>query len=56
MNIKNFSFPVFSFQFNLNNTVVLVTNKIKPSIITNIDKIIKRFIKIFDDNLISIYI
>ena len=44
MNIKNFSFPVFSLHFNLNNTEGLTTNKITPIIITSIDKIINTFI------------
>ena len=44
MNIKNFSFPVFSCQFNLNNTDELTVNKITPVIITSIDKIINTFI------------
>ena len=44
MNIKNFSIPVFSFQFNLNNIDGLTANKITPIIITSIDKIINTFI------------
>ena len=44
MNIKNFSFVVFSFQFNLNNTDGETTNKITPTTITSIDKIINTFI------------
>ncbi len=44
MKIKNFSFPVFSCQFNLNNTDGLTTNNITPIIIISIDKIINIFI------------
>ena len=44
MNIKNFSFVVFSFQFNLNNTEGLAANKINPIAITSTDKIINIFI------------
>ena len=44
MNIKNFSFCVFSLQFNLNSTDVLATNNITPIIIISIDKIINTFI------------
>ncbi len=44
MNIKNFSFVVFSFQFNLNSTEGLATNSITPIIITSIDRIINTFI------------
>ena len=44
MNIKIFSFPVFLFQFNLNNTDGLTTSKKTPIIIISIDKIIKTFI------------
>ena len=44
MNIKIFSFPVFSFQFNLNNTDGVATNKRTPITIISIDKIIKTFI------------
>ena len=44
MNIKIFSFPVFSFQFNLNNIDGLANNKITPTTITSIDKIINTFI------------
>ena len=43
------SFPVFSSQFNLNNTDGEATNKITPTIITSIDKIINTFI--FNDRL-----
>jgi len=39
-----FSFPVFSSQFNLNNTDGEVNNKIIPIMITSIDKIINTFI------------
>ena len=42
MNI--FSFPVFSSQFNLNNTVGEAVSKITPITITSIDKIINTFI------------
>ena len=38
------SFPVFSSQFNLNNTDGETTNKITPITITSIDKIINTFI------------
>ena len=38
------SFPVFSFQFNLNNINGEATNKITPITITSIDKIINTFI------------
>ena len=44
MNMSIFSFPVFSFQFNLNSTVGEAINKITPIIITSIDKIINTFI------------
>ena len=45
MNIKVLSFPVFSFQFNLNNTDGEdVINRIIPIAITSIDKIIYTFI------------
>jgi len=44
MNIKNFPFLVFSFQFSLNNVDGLATNNITPIIITSIDKIINTFI------------
>ena len=44
MNIRIFSFPVFSFQFNVNNTDGVVTNKRTPIIIISIDKIINTFI------------
>ena len=46
MNIMIFSFPVFSFQFNLNNVDGVATNKIIPITITSIDKIINTFINI----------
>ncbi|MDA9084684.1 hypothetical protein N9J95_00615 [Candidatus Pelagibacter sp.] len=46
MNIKIFSFTVFSFQFNLNNTDGEAANKIIPIKITSIDKIINTFINI----------
>ncbi|MDC0215481.1 hypothetical protein OAJ75_00105 [Candidatus Pelagibacter sp.] len=45
MNIKIFSFLVFSFQFNLNNTAGLDVNKRTPIAITRIDKIINTFIE-----------
>ena len=38
------SFPVFSFQFNLNNIDGEATNNIIPTIIISNDKIIKIFI------------
>ena len=38
------SFPVFSSQFNLNNTDGEDTNRITPIMITSIDKIINTFI------------
>ena len=38
------SFPVFSFQFNLNNTDGEAINRITPIMITSIDKIINTFI------------
>ena len=44
MNIRIFSFPFFSVQFNLNNTEGVAINKITPIIITSIDKIINTFI------------
>jgi len=47
MNIRNFSFPVFSFQFNLNNTDGVDINKITPIRIMSIDKIINTFINFF---------
>ena len=43
------SFPVFSSQFNLNNTDGEDINKITPITITSIDKIINTFI--FNDRL-----
>ena len=33
MNIRIFSFPVFSFQFNLNNTEGVATNKTRFSVL-----------------------
>ena len=44
MNIKIFSFPVFSFQFSLNNTDGVATNRRTPITIISIDKIINTFI------------
>ena len=44
MNIRIFSFRVFSFQFNLNNTDGVATNKRTPITIISIDKIINTFI------------
>ena len=44
MNIRIFSFPVFSFQFNLNNTDGVTTNSKTPITIISIDKIINTFI------------
>ena len=44
MNISIFSFPVFSFQFNLNNTDGEATNNKTPITITSTDKIINTFI------------
>ena len=45
MNIRILSLPVFSSQFNLNNTDgEEATNKIIPIAITSIDKIIYTFI------------
>ena len=38
------SFPVFSSQFNLNNTDGEATNRITPIMIKSIDKIINTFI------------
>ena len=49
MNMRALSLPVFSSQFNLNNTDGEVTNKITPIMITSIDKIINTFI--FNDRL-----
>ena len=49
MNMSIFSFPVFSSQFNLNNTDGEATNKITPTVITSNDKIINTFI--FNDRL-----
>ena len=44
MNIRIFSFPVFSFQFNVNNTDGVATNRRTPITIISIDKIINTFI------------
>jgi len=44
MNIRVFSFPVFSFQLNLNNTDGVATIRITPITIISIDKIINTFI------------
>ena len=44
MNISIFSFPVFSFQFNLNNVDGVATNKRTPITIISTDKIINTFI------------
>ena len=44
MNIRIFSFPVFSFQFNLNNTDGVDTISKTPITIISIDKIINTFI------------
>jgi len=44
MNIRIFSFPVFSFQFNSNNTDGVATKRRTPITIINIDKIINTFI------------
>ena len=44
MNIRIFSFPVFSFQFNLNNADGVATNNKTPIAIISIDKIINTFI------------
>ena len=44
MNIRIFSFPVFSFQFNLNNADGVATNRRTPITIISIDKIINTFI------------
>ena len=44
MNIRIFSFPVFSFQLNSNNIDGVVTNSKTPRIIMSIDKIINTFI------------
>ena len=44
MNIRIFSFPVFSFQLNVNNTDGVVTNKRTPITIISTDKIINTFI------------
>ena len=44
MNISIFSFPVFSFQFNLNNTDGVATIRRAPITIISIDKIINTFI------------
>ena len=44
MNIRIFSFPVFSLQFNLNNTDGVDTNSKTPITIISIDKIINTFI------------
>ena len=53
MNIKIFSFPVFSSQFNLNKIEGEATNKITPITITSIDKIINTFI--FNNRLDQIF-
>ena len=50
--MSTLSFPVFSSQFNLNNTDGETASKITPTIITSIDKIINTFINYF----ISIYL
>ena len=47
MNIRIFSFPVFSFQFNVKNTDGVTTNKRTPITIISIDKIINTFISFF---------
>ena len=47
MNIRIFSFPVFSFQFNLNNTDGVATKRRTPITIISIDKIINTFINYF---------
>jgi len=44
MNIRIFSFRVFSSQFNLNNTDGVATNRRTPTTIISIDKIINTFI------------
>ena len=44
MNIRIFSLPVFSFQFNVNNTDGVATNRRTPKTIISIDKIINTFI------------
>ena len=44
MNIRVFSFPVFSFQLNLNNTDGVATIRRTPITIISIDKIINTFI------------
>ena len=44
MNISIFSFPVFSFQFNLNNTDGVATIRRAPITIVSIDKITNTFI------------
>ena len=44
MNIRIFSFPVFSFQFNVNNTDGVATIRRAPITIISIDKIINTFI------------
>ena len=44
MNIRIFSFPVFSFQLNLNNTDGVATIRRTPITIISIDKIINTFI------------
>ena len=44
MNMSILSFPVFSSQFNLNNTDGEAINRITPITITSIDKIINTFI------------
>ena len=56
MNIMIFSFTVFSFQFNLNNTDGDATNKIIPITITSIDKVINIFIKLFNYIHANVYI
>ena len=44
MNIRIFSRPDFSFQFNLNNADGVATNRRTPMTIISIDKIINTFI------------
>jgi len=53
MHIRIFSLPVFSFQFNLNNTEGGAINKITPIMITSIDKIINTFISSFLSTILT---
>ena len=49
MNIRIFSFPVFSFQFNVNNNDGVATNKRTPITIISIDKISESDLEKFNE-------